>query len=117
MAIIRDACSWPNNTVRAVRVKTDKSYQERAVQQLYQLELSCDVDRDGDCQTNWNLNRDNDKLNLEATEFRPKRNARAIAELKIIDIIQEGNQAPQVEWLKDIDNTTNNKHFHEHIFN
>ena len=87
------------------------------MQQLYQLELSCDVDRDGDCQTNWNLNRDNDKLNLEATEFRPKRNARAIAELKIIDIIQEGNQAPQVEWLKDIDNTTNNKHFHEHIFN
>ena len=87
MTIIRDACSWPNNTVRAVRVKTDKSYQERAVQQLYELELSCDVYRDGDCQTNWNLNRDNDKLNLEATEFRPKKNARAIAELKIIDVI------------------------------
>ena len=87
MAIIRDACSWPNNTVRAVRVKTDKSYQERAVQQLYELELSGDVYRDGDCQTNWNLNRDNDKLNLEATEFRPKKNARAIAELKIIDVI------------------------------
>ena len=87
------------------------------MQQLYQLELSCDVDRDGDCQTNWNLNTDNDKLNLEATEFRPKRNARVIAELKIIDVIQEGNEAPQVEWLKDIDNTTDNKRFHEHIFN
>ena len=117
MGIITDVCSWPNNTVRAVQVETGKSYQERTVQQLYQLELSCDVDRDGDCQTNWNLHTDNNKLNLEATEFRPKRNARVIAELKIIDVIQEGNEAPQVEWLKDIDNTTDNKRFHEHIFN
>ena len=117
MGIITDVCSWPVNTVRAVRVKTGKWYQERTVQQLYQLELSCDVDRDGDCQTNWNLHTDNNKLNVEATEFRPKRNARVTAELKIIDVIQEGNEAPQVEWLKDIDNTTDNKRFHEHIFN
>ena len=117
MGIITDVCSWPVNTVRAVRVKTGKWYQERTVQQLYQLELSCDVDRDGDCQTNWNLHTDNNKLNVEATEFRPKRNARVIAELKIIDVIQEGNEAPQVEWLKDIDNTADNKRFHEHIFN
>ena len=49
--------------------KTSKSYLERAVQHLYPLELSYDVDRDGDRGTNGNLNTDNDKLNPEATEF------------------------------------------------
>ena len=67
------------------------------MEQLYQLELSCDVDRDGDCRTNGNLNTDNDKMNPEATEIRPKRNARAFAELKIIDVIQEENEPLQVE--------------------
>ena len=86
------------------------------MQQLYQLEVSCGVDRDGNCWTNGKLNTDNGILNPAAIEFRPKRNARAIAELKIIDVTQEGNEPPQVEWLKDIDNTTGNKRFHEHIF-
>ena len=95
MSIITDVFPGPDNTIPAVQVKTSKSYLEHAVQHFYPLELSCDVDRDGDCQTNWNLNTDNDKLNLEATEFRPKRNARVIAELKIIDVIQEGNELPK----------------------
>ena len=67
------------------------------MQQLYQLEVSCGVDRDGNCWTNVKLNTDNDKPNPEATEFRPKRDARAIAELKIIDLTQEGNEPPQGE--------------------
>ena len=75
------------------------------------------MDRDIDCQTNGNLNTDNDKLNPEATEFRPKRNAEGIAHLKVIDIIQEENEPPKGEWLKDIDITTDNKPFHKHIFN
>ena len=56
------------------------------MQHLYRLERSCDVDRDGVRRTNGNLNTDNDKLNSKATEFRPKRNAAAVAELNIIDI-------------------------------
>ena len=64
---------------------------------MCQIELRCDIDRDVDCRTNGNFNTENDKLNLEATEFRPKKNARAISELKIIDVIQEGNEPPQVE--------------------
>ena len=55
------------------------------------------MDRDIDCQTNGNLNTDNDKLNPEATEFRPKRNAEGIAHLKVIDIIQEENEPSQAE--------------------
>ena len=117
MGIIADLFPGPDNIVWAVRVKTSESYLERAVQHLYPLELSCDVDRDGVRRTNGNLNTGNNKLNPVATEFRPKRNAAAIAELKIIDITQEENEPPQVKWLKDIDNTTDNKRFHEHILN
>ena len=91
LGIITDVFPAPDNTVRAVR--------------------------DGVCQTNKNLKTNNNKLNPEATEFRPKRNAEAIAELKITSITQVENEPPQAEWLKDMDNTTNNKRFHEHIFN
>ena len=53
---------------------------------LNSLELSCNIDRDGVRQTNGNLNTENDKLNPGAIKFRPKRNAAAIAGLKIIDV-------------------------------
>ena len=53
---------------------------------LNPLELSCNIDRDGVRQTNGNLNTENDKLNPGAIKFRPKRNAAAIAGLKIIDV-------------------------------
>ena len=86
LGIITDLFPGPDNIIRAVRVKISKSYLERAVQHLYPLELSCDVDRDGVRRTNGNLNTGNNKLNPVATEFRPKRNAAAIAQLKIIDI-------------------------------
>ena len=91
LGIITDVFPAPDNTVRAVR--------------------------DGVCQKNKNLKTNNNKLNPEATEFRPKRNAEAIAELKITSITQVENEPPQAEWLKDMDNTTNNKRFHEYIFN
>ena len=53
LGIITYLFPGPDNTVRVVRVKTSKSYLERAVQQLYPLELSCDVDRE--CRTHGNL--------------------------------------------------------------
>ena len=97
LGIVTNVFSGPDNTVRAVRVKTSKSYTESTVQQLHPLELSCDVDRDNDCRTNGNPITGKDKLNFEATEFRPKRKAAAFAELKTIDLIQEGNELPQVD--------------------
>ena len=85
MGIITDLFPGPDNTVRAVRVKTSKSYLECAMQHLYPLELSCGVDRDGVHRTNGSLDTGNGKLNPVATEFRPKRKAAAIAKSKIID--------------------------------
>ena len=85
LGLITDVFLGPDNTVRAVRVKTSKSYLECAMQHLYPLELSCGVDRDGVRRTNGSLDTGNGKLNPVATEFRPKRKAAAIAKLKIID--------------------------------
>ena len=92
LGIIADLFPGPDNIVWAVRVKTSKSYLERAVQHLHPLERSCDVDRDGAHRTNGNLNTGNNKVNPVATEFRPKRNAAAIAELNITDITQQKNE-------------------------
>ena len=61
------------------------------MQDLNPLELSCDADRDSDCQTNGNLTTDSDKLNPEATHLQHKRKATATAALQIIDVIQEEN--------------------------
>ena len=117
LGIIKDLFPGADNVLRAVRVKTSKSHLERAVQHLYPFELSCGVDRDSNCRTNGNHNTDNDKLNPETRESRPKRNATAIAELKVIDVIQEKDEPPPVAWWKDVDNTTDSKRLHEHVFN
>ena len=117
LGLITDVFLGPDNTVRAVRVKTSKLYLECAVQHLHPFELHCDVDWDGVHRANGHLNTENDKLNHEETEFWPNRNTEAIAKLKTIDISQEKNRTPQVEWLKEIDYITDHKRFHEHIFN
>ena len=97
LSIITDVFPRPDNTIRAVQVKTSKSYLGRSVQHFYPLELSCDVDRDGDCRRNGNLNTENNKLNPEAAEFQSRRNVAANAELNIIDVIQKENEPPQLE--------------------
>lgn len=60
---------------RAVELRTSKTTLERAVQHLYPLELSCDI-----APKNGNVT---STLNAEANEFRPKRNASAIARVQI----------------------------------
>ena len=67
------------------------------MQHLYLLELNCDVDQNASCRINPDTNADKEKLNPQATEFRPKRNAAAIAELKISDVIHEENEFPLAE--------------------
>ena len=94
---ITDVFPGPDGSVGAVRVKTSKSYLERAVQHLYPLELSCDADRNDSYQAEKDATTESDKLNPTATEFRPKRNAAAIAELNVSDVIQNEREPPLIE--------------------
>jgi len=53
--------------VRVARVRTGKSFLERAIQHLYPLELLCDLHGTQDSR--------NGQLNAQAQEFRPSRRA------------------------------------------
>ena len=67
-----------DGVIRGVRLREGKSYLEQPIQCLYQLEWNCEVNP-----VQSNLNIDDTKLNIKAKELRPKRNAAAIAKLKI----------------------------------
>ena len=62
--------------IRAARLKTGKSYIERAIQQLCPMELSCDIDKV-----------EQERLDPEAREFIPKRAAAVAAKDRVREIV------------------------------
>ena len=67
------------NLIRAVKRRSRKAYIERRIQFLYPLELSCDT---------WKrqktvLQYSKQPQNVNANDFKPRRNASAIAEVQI----------------------------------
>jgi hypothetical protein len=71
-----------DGVVRAAKLRAGKSYLERAIQQLAPMELTCDdppVAPEAEQAT----------LNVEAREFRPRREAAAVAEERIRSIAEE----------------------------
>ena len=69
IGIITNLITGRDNIVRAARLRAGKAYLERAIQQLYPLELSCDVTNE----------RIQEQLNPEARAFRTRRRAAADA--------------------------------------
>ena len=63
--------------VRGAKLRAGKGVLERAVQQVYPLELSCD--------------RTDARLNPEAELYRPRRDAAVAARLRIADAAQEAD--------------------------
>eukprot|EP00112_Aurelia_sp_Birch-Aquarium-sp1_P013008 Seg2741.1 transcript_id=Seg2741.1/GoldUCD/mRNA.D3Y31 product="hypothetical protein" protein_id=Seg2741.1/GoldUCD/D3Y31 len=84
IGIITNLITGRDGVVRAAKLRAGKSYLERAVQQLYPLELSCDVTKQ----------RVQDQLNPEARAFRPRRRAAADAAetMRIIAAEEEDEQ-------------------------
>ena len=70
-------------TLRALRDRAERTL-ERAVQYLYPMELSCDTaTKTPDSRSKTT------QLNAGVPEFRPKRNAAAVAECHIQDIAEQ----------------------------
>ena len=67
--------------VRGARLRAGKGHLERAVQHLYPLELSCDR----------SVPESQVALRAEAAEFRPTRNAAAVAKIRIQDDAEESD--------------------------
>ena len=78
LEIAEELVAGRDGVVRAVKLRAGKSYLERAVQQLYPLELSCDKPR----QVLKPL------LNPEALAFRQKRDATVAARLRVQNIAE-----------------------------
>ena len=77
LGIIEKLIAGRDGIVRAAKVRTQKTNLERAIQHLYPLELSCDRSNDAT------------PLNPTASPFRPRQDAAAAAELRILDITND----------------------------
>ena len=71
--VVEELYKGRDGVVRGVKIKTPTGHLERAVQQLYPLELSCDISSSSN----------SDKLNPAAAVFRPAREATAVARIRI----------------------------------
>ena len=78
LGIVEELIVGRDGVVRAVKLRAGKSYLERAVQQLYPLELSCDKSTEAE----------NPPLNPEAPAFRPRRDAAVAARLRVQEIAE-----------------------------
>ena len=67
-----DKLCYGRDVIRAVQLRSGKSFIQRPIQHLYPLELNCDINREKE-----------KELNVEAPPFRSKRTAAAIAEIGI----------------------------------
>ena len=84
IGIITDVYPGKDGKVRAVKLTAGKSYLERAVQHLYPLEISCDITPSTKEPT----------MNVNAEEFRPRRNASEIARIRITELTNDEMEEP-----------------------
>ena len=70
-----------DGVIRAVGLRTSELYIERQILYLYPLELHCDVENEP-----LSMNTNASTLDANAKEYRPRRRAAAIAEIRIKDI-------------------------------
>lgn len=73
LAIVNEVYPGSDGVIRAVQLKTAKSMLERPVQHLYPLELECDL----------NTPVADPRLNPQAQDFRPKRDAASAARVRM----------------------------------
>ena len=80
--------------IRSVQIKTAKGCLERPIQLLYLLELHCNkipsygtVPRTEEVSSNGDIQSKLGELNVNASEFRPKRTAAIIGTIKMSDMV------------------------------
>ena len=78
LGVVKELYKGRDGVVRAVKLRAGQGFLERAVNQLYPLELSCDRDNPKPSET----------LNSAAPAFRPTRDAAAAARERIKEIVE-----------------------------
>ena len=70
-----------DSVIRAVGLRTSKSYIERPIQYLYPLKLHCDVEKQSS-----SVNTNTSTLDANSKEYRPLRATATIADIRVKDI-------------------------------
>ena len=81
IVIVEELYEGKDNVIRAVKLRSRKTHIERPIQFLYLLELTCDT---------WKRQKkiyqcSKQPLNVNANEFKPRKNAATIADIQIRD--------------------------------
>ena len=87
--IVHQLLPGRDGITRSVKLRAGKSYLERPVQHLYPLELQCE-------QKMTKITNEN-QLDVNAKEFRPRRNSAVIAAVKVNDQIKNEHEVPNIE--------------------
>ena len=82
IGIVTNLYPGADGEVKAVKLRVSNKVYERAIQHLYPMELPCNLEK---------MNQDGKELNADAEEFKPRRNAAAIANLRIKDQAKHEN--------------------------
>ena len=95
LGVVIELISGRDDVIRGAKLKTNNGYLERAVQHLYPMELHCDVNKPNVMVPNA---KSNTELNVEAPEFRPKRNPAVVSNIKTNEQLEEEGSEPLVEY-------------------
>ena len=82
LGIITEFYEGKNGVIRAARLRAGKSYLERPIQHLYPMDLNCDMKEAKERQPS--------TLDANASQFRPRRKAAAVAAQRIQQIAAGG---------------------------
>ena len=88
MGIVDKLIRGKDGVVRAVRTKSGRDRRERAVQQLYPLELSCDIFSKGG-ENSSSTQQSTTSLNTKEACFKPKRQAAVEAQQRVRAILTD----------------------------
>ena len=81
IGIVEELYEGKDKVIRAVRLRSRKTAIERPIQHLYPLELHCDIYKQQSVQHD-----QSQQLNVNAREFKPRRTAAVIADIRMNDI-------------------------------
>ena len=108
IGIVVSLITRSDGVVRGARLRAGKNRLERAVQHLYPMELSCDREISPLASVTTNSVANSaatasstgvvvSELNATASEFRPRRAAAAIADIRINEQAEEYELGPEIE--------------------
>ena len=94
IGIVKELYRGNDQEIRSVQIKTAKGCLEQLIQLLYSLELHCNeitsddaVPRTEEVSSNGDIQSKLGELNVNASEFRPKRTAAIIGSIKMNDMV------------------------------